>query len=77
MSSRTRVPTSVNDLDPFIRTRKKNRRKAHIPDGDKPLCVDCSDAFDVEWKEDSPAFYPDADEWFSLCDRCLDRFSEQ
>lgn len=70
-------PASVADLDPFLRTRNKTRWKAHVPDGDTPLCVDCDTAFGVEWVEDIPEYYPAPDEWFSLCSRCLERLERR
>lgn len=77
LRSRPKKPGSVSDLDPFLRTRNNARWIAHIPDGSKPLCVDNEDAFGVEWVEDLPEFYPGVDEWFSLCDRCLERLDDR
>lgn len=70
-------PASVADLGPFVRSRKNTRWTAHIPDDGTPLCVDRDDAFGVEWVEDTPDYYPEVDQWFSLCDRCLFRLSDR
>lgn len=68
-------PASVNDLNRIVYSRGKNRRKAHIPSekGDGPLCVR-ADAYDTDWKGASTDLYPDPDDWFVLCERCLSRY---
>lgn len=76
LRSHHKKPDSVSALDSFLRTRNNARWIAHVPDGSKPLCVDKEGAFGVEWVEDFPEFYP-GDEWFSLCDRCLERLDDR
>lgn len=64
-------PTSVKDLDSFIYAKSKSRRTAHIPGDEGPLCAS-EDAW-TEWREGVCSHYPDPDDWFSLCGRCLNR----
>lgn len=69
-------PASVSDLDRIVYARGKNRRTAHISTGNAtPLCVR-ADAFDTDWKEDPTDLYPDPDDWFNLCGRCLARYEQ-
>ncbi len=72
-------PTSPSDLGWITHTRGNTRRTAHLAatggDEPEPLCV-CTGVYcgGDNWACKSESVYPNADDWFELCEYCLEEY---
>ena len=69
-------PSRVKDLDPIIHAKSECRSRAHIAarggEQPKPLCVVVGTYGNTgTWLLTSQVAYPEPDEWFEICTRCL------
>lgn len=74
-------PASAADLNWIIHTRGNTRRTAHIAatrrEEPEPLCV-CTGIYQGgdNWTIKSDSVYPNADDWFELCEYCLAEYDQ-